>query len=232
MPSSSQVPQVNGVMFSATYQPENVGGRTPARHLREMLSKPSDQCPTAVEFRRVCKLTGDVSIRQALDERLLQIAFTDRVIVVGYDKQTESVIERVSSMECIKAIELIKKYDVGLPKKGTPVSVPAGTDKSRSTYDIALETYRDRLLSGELSEDELLAVTKIFAEAEKAEAEMIARILGDKSEQSKALRERVENLLARMEARMNAAEAPKVIDAQVVSDGPKAEGSDNGQVPG
>ena len=59
-------------------------------------------------------------------------------------------------------------------------------------------------------------MTKIFAEAEKAEAEMIARILGDKSEQSKALRERVERLLERMEARMNAAEAPRVIEAQVV----------------
>lgn len=104
----------------------------------------------------------------------------------------------------------------GLPKKGIPVTVPTGVDKTRSTYDIALETYRERLLSGELSEDELLAVTKIFADNEKSEAEAIARILGDKSEINKPLRDRVERLLERMEARMNAAEAPKVIDAQVV----------------
>jgi hypothetical protein len=205
--------------FSSERQPESAG-RTPSRFLRQALGKPILTIPSIADWNKTAKLSDDTTVRDAMVLRTLQIAFTDRVIVVGYDKQNETPIERVSSIECLKAIELLMRYDVGLPKKGTNVAVPSGTDKTRSTYDIALDTYRDRLLSGELSEEELLAVTKIFAEAEKAEAEAVARILGDKSELSKSLRERVERLLTRMEARMNAAEAPKVIDAQVVEDKP------------
>ena len=189
-----------GVRFSSAYQPANAG-RTDSRWIRNKLGK---------AFR-----DSDKSAREAIADHLIEVATSWEVVVVGRDSDG-SLLKVASARDSVEAAKVLFAYDMGLPKKGAPVAAPAGTDLTRSTYDIALETYRQRLLSGEMSEDELLAVTKIFAEAEKAEAEMIARILGDKSEGSRALRERVERLLERMEARMNAAEAPPVLEAQVV----------------
>jgi hypothetical protein len=189
--------------FSSVHQPGNAG-RTDSRWIRNKLGK---------AFR-----DGDKSARDAIADHLIEVATSWEVRVIGRDSDGE-MLKVASARDAVEAAKVLFAYDMGMPKKGTNVAPPANADPSRSTYDLALDAYRERLLSGDLSEEELLAVTKLFAEAEKAEAEMIARILGDKSEQSKALRERVENLLARMEARMNAAEAPKVIDAQVVTEG-------------
>jgi hypothetical protein len=72
------------------------------------------------EFRDAAKLDGNSSVRDALVDRLIQIAFTDRVIVIGYDRESETPIERVTSAECIKAIEVLQHYDMGKPAPATP----------------------------------------------------------------------------------------------------------------
>jgi hypothetical protein len=82
------------------------------------------------------------------------------------------------------------------------VSVPPNVDTNRATLDVALDIYRERLLRGELGEDELLSVVQLLVGAEKAEAEMIARILGDQKGGARLLKDRAEALLAKLEARL------------------------------
>jgi hypothetical protein len=190
--------------FSSVNQPGNAG-RTDSRWIRNKLGR---------AFR-----DGDRTARDAIADHLIEVATSWEVRVIGRDSDGE-MLKVASARDAVEAAKVLFAYDMGLPKKGTNVSPPTNADHNRSTYDLALDTYRERLLSGELSEEELLSVTKLFAEAEKSEAEAVARILGDKSEMSKSLRERVEKLLSRMEARMNAAEAPKVIEAQVAEERP------------
>jgi hypothetical protein len=72
-----------------------------------------------------------------------------------------------------------------------------------------MDVYRERLLAGDLSEFEFSDMVNVLMGAEKAEAELIARILGDRKGVSKALRERAEALLARLEGRQT--------DGQVVA---------------
>lgn len=81
------------------------------------------------------------------------------------------------------------------------VPPPKMTDESRSTLDLILATYRQRLLDGELSEPDLATLAALLMSSEKAEAEIIARILGDRKGVTTALKERAEAVIAKLEAR-------------------------------
>lgn len=124
-----ECPNPNGgppeTLFSATRQPSN-NGRTPTKFLRDILGKPVSEVPSAEEFRQVAKLTGQESVREAFVARLMQIAFTDKVIVVGHDRVNDVPIERVSSAECLKAIAMLQHYDMGKPVESKEVSGPGG----------------------------------------------------------------------------------------------------------
>lgn len=112
--------------FSAQKQPapHQKAGRTPIRFLTERLSDSFETVPTAEEFRAAAKTKGDLTIRQALVERLLQIAFTDKVVVIGYDREAREPIERVSSAECLKAIQMLQHYDLGkAPESLSPLQM-------------------------------------------------------------------------------------------------------------
>ena len=189
--------------FSSANQPQNPA-RTDTRWLRKRLSEVSKN--------------GDKTAREAIADHLIEVATSWEVRVIGRDSDGE-LLKVASARDSVEAAKVLFAYDMGLPKKGTPVALPSNADATQSTYDLALEVYRARLLNGEMSEDELLAVTKIFADAEKAEAEMIARILGDKKGGTRVLKERVEALLSRMEARMKLAEA-QPIEAQAIEAAP------------
>ena len=67
--------------------------------------------------------------------------------------------------------------------------------------DQVLAVYRDRLLAGDLGEGELATLATLLMSAEKAEAEIIARILGDRKGVSAALKERAEAVIAKLESR-------------------------------
>jgi hypothetical protein len=47
--------------------------------------------------------------------RTVQIAFTDRVTIIGWDRENDCPIERASSAECLKAIQMLQHYDQGKP---------------------------------------------------------------------------------------------------------------------
>jgi hypothetical protein len=117
-------------------------------------------------------------------------------------------MEVASGRDAVEAAKLLLSYDVGKPPEGGVVELPPGMDANRSTLDIALETYRERLLAGEMSEAEFASMTHLLMGAEKAEAEMIARILGDAKGGSRLLKERVEALLSKLEARLGVADVP------------------------
>ena len=95
---------------------------------------------------------------------------------------------------------LIWEYYFGKMKPiGDVVRVPDHADGS--TLDLILATYRERLLAGELSEGDLSTLAALLMAAEKTEAEIIAKILGDRKGTSSALKERAEEVMRRLEAR-------------------------------
>jgi hypothetical protein len=67
--------------------------------------------------------------------------------------------------------------------------------------DVVLSVYRERLLSGDLSEAALGTLAALLMSSEKAEAEIIARILGDRKGVTTALKERAEAVIAKLESR-------------------------------
>ena len=104
-----------------------------------------------------------------------------------------------------QTIKTLVEYYAGRPKvQKDAVELPPNIDTNRTTLEVALDIYRERLLHGELGEDELLSVVQLLVGAEKAEAEMIARILGDRK--GGPLKERAEALLSKLEARLVAAD--------------------------
>lgn len=115
-----------GKRFSREYQPTDQGGRTPTKFLREKLSKPISTVEAAADFRRVAKLSGGESIREAFVDRLIQIAFTDRVVVVGRGRGGE-ILERVSGKESIDAIKVLQQYDMGKAPAPLEVTSPDGS---------------------------------------------------------------------------------------------------------
>ena len=133
-------------------------------------------------------------------DHLIEAASKWEVIVVGKGSDGE-LLKVASARDSVKAAEVLWSYALGKPTTGGTVVPPPNVDPRRETLDIAMEVYRDRLMAGEMGEAELAGLTQILMGAEKAEAELIARILGDRKGVSKALRERAEALLARLEGR-------------------------------
>lgn len=111
--------------FDASKQPAD-RGRTPTKFLREILDRPFSSCEFGADFRHVAKLK-DESIREALVMRTVQIAFTDRVVVIGWDRENECPIERVSSAECLKAIQMLQHYDQGKPVESHELTGKGGS---------------------------------------------------------------------------------------------------------
>lgn len=130
---------------------------------------------------------------------LIEVGTSWEVIVVGHGDEPLKV---ASGRDSVKACEVLWSYALGKPMTGGTVSVPPGIDPTnRETLEIIMEVYRHRLIAGELGEAEFSELGKLLMGAEKAEAELIARILGDRKGISKALRDRAEALLARLEGR-------------------------------
>jgi hypothetical protein len=120
-------PPPEGRRFSPDNQPIDRGGRTPTKFLRDILSKPISSVEAAADFRRVAKLEGGEEVRAAFVHRLIQIAFTDRVIVVGHNRATDTPVERVSSKESIEAIKVLQSYDQGKPVEAIEHTSPDGS---------------------------------------------------------------------------------------------------------
>lgn len=110
--------------FSPENQPERTG-RTPTKFLRDKLSQPVSEFPSVEDFKRAARLKDDTSVRDAMVVRLIQIAFTDRVIVAGRGEDSEPV-ERVSAKESLKAIEMLQHHDMGRPVESKEISGPGG----------------------------------------------------------------------------------------------------------
>ena len=78
---------------------------------------------------------------------------------------------------------------------------PEDHSESSGMLDVVLSVYRERLLSGDLSEAALGTLAALLMSSEKAEAEIIARILGDRKGVTTALKERAEAVIAKLESR-------------------------------
>lgn len=89
----------------------NPQGRVPTRFLHARLSKPITALDFAKRF-RAAATSDDPSIREAFVDRLVEIAFTDEVMVIGRDSDGEP-IKRLSSAESINAIKTLWSYDLG-----------------------------------------------------------------------------------------------------------------------
>ena len=96
---------------------------------------------------------------------------------------------------------IVEQYAGRPPVAAERVAAPTDASNSRSTLDLILATYRERLLAGELSEGDLSTLAALLMAAEKTEAEIIAKILGDRKGTSSALKERAEEVMRRLEAR-------------------------------
>ena len=125
----ANAPNPNGgppeTLFSTSRQPEHTG-RTPTKFLREYLSRPISEIPTSADFRKVACLKGNEEVREAFLARLVQIAFTDKVIVIGHDRVNDCPIERVSGAESLNAIKMLQHYDMGKPIESKEISGPGG----------------------------------------------------------------------------------------------------------
>ena len=124
-------------------------------------------------------------MREALVDRLLEIAFTDRVIVIGYDREAKEPIERVSSSECVKAIEMLQRYDLGMPAKSPALDLVVVAEHLRKvaqdSMDLAMailgsrkdsmkpEDVRDFLKSCATKADGFLAAAQSIVAAKEAE---------------------------------------------------------------
>jgi|WetSurMetagenome_2_1015567.scaffolds.fasta_scaffold367133_1 hypothetical protein len=100
----------------ATRWPKGVSGNQRAwrsKWLRGMLDQKFDSLPFAKRL-NLCLRYGDGPLRTAMAARLLEIAFTDQVIVIGRDENS-TPIERVSSRESVDAIKTLWSYDMGKP---------------------------------------------------------------------------------------------------------------------
>jgi hypothetical protein len=144
-------------------------------------------------------------------DHLIEVATKWEVIVVGHGDDAISV---ASAKDSVRAAEVLWSYALGKATAGGTVSPPANIDPNQGTLEIAMATYRERLLNGELNEAELAQVVATLMGAEKAEAEMIARILGDRKGGSRLLKERVESLLSKLEARLGLSDTPALPPAE------------------
>ena len=173
----------NGALAPA-WQPGqsgNPGGRTPTRWLRAFLDAAYDKSEPGKDR------------RQRIAEHLYEVATSWQIIQLGRE------YEVASARDSVAAAALLLAYDMGKPSSGPTVRAPANANGS--TLDLILATYRQRLLDGELSEGDLATLAALLMANEKAEAEIIARILGEKKGGGRLLKERAEALMAKLEAR-------------------------------
>lgn len=167
----------------STRWPKGVSGNQRAwrvKWLHGLLDKSYDSMPFASKL-NLCLRYGDVPLREALAARLLEIAFTDRVVVIGRDE--DGPIERVSSYECIDAIKTLMAYDLGKPREmdAPRVSIPEHvTVEGRPLLDIIADVYRHRLLSGEMTETELHKLTELFLSIDRTKIALLLKLLGGK----------------------------------------------------
>jgi hypothetical protein len=181
-------------------QSGNPGGRTPSKWLREYLGAATD------------KTDGAPIRRQRIAEFLFEVATSWQIQQRGRD------YEVASARDAVEAAKLLLAYDMGQPVKGQTVQAPRDAAGDRSTLDLILATYRERLLAGELSEGDLSTLAALLMAAEKTEAEIVAKLLGDRKGTTGALKERAEEVMRKLEARtatVGETPAPEAAPAEV-----------------
>jgi len=172
-------------------QSGNPGGRTPSKWLREYLSAAND------------KSEDGKTRRLRIAEHLYEVATSWEVVVVGRDNKGE-LLKVASARDSVAAAALLYSYDMGKPTSGATIRAPKGVSQHSSLLDMLMAACRERIASGELNEAELVPLAQLLVGAEKAEAEMIARLMGDKSAGSQVLRERVERVILKLEQQAEA----------------------------
>lgn len=93
---------------------QNPKMRPTAKWLHGVLGANLGTCEFAKRFNAAAREAGAETVRAALALRLLEIAFTDEVVVVGKDSDGE-LIKRASGRESVDAIKLLYSYDLGKP---------------------------------------------------------------------------------------------------------------------
>lgn len=150
-------------------------GRT--KWLRGLLSSKFDKLPFARKLNLALRY-GDENLRHAMAARLLEIAFTDEVFVIGRDQ--DGPIERASSRESVDAIKTLFAYDLGKPREMDAPAVSVGdipTD-GRPLLDIIADVYRARLLAGQMTEPELHKLTDLFLSIDRTKIALLIKLLG------------------------------------------------------
>lgn len=128
-------------------------------------------------------------------DHLIEVATKWEVIVVGHGDEPISV---ASARDSVKAAELLWSYALGRPTTGGTVAVPAGIDPRSSPLAIAMEVYRSRLMSGEMTDSELSEMVRVLLAAEKDKALLFLKALGPKLAAMQA--EKVQELQRQFEA--------------------------------
>lgn len=161
----------------------NARGPGRIRWLRGLLDKKFDHLPFAKKL-NLCLRYGDGNLRMATAMRLLEIAFTDEVFVIGRD-ENGAPIERASSRESIEAIKTLWSYDLGLPRKQEDrIGIPSGLDPSAPLLDLAVAIYRHRMVSGKMGETEFADMVKAILSVDSAKVALVLKLMGKDSTKS------------------------------------------------
>ncbi len=78
-----------------------------------------------------------------------------------------------------QTIRTLLEYYAGIPAKAErPVSIPEGINTTRSLLDIAVDVYRHRLVSGDMSESEFGEMVRLLLSIDQAKVALVLKLLG------------------------------------------------------
>ena len=155
--------------FSSENQPEinTAGGRTPTSYIRRQLNQRGEY------------FGKTESMRDQIILRLIETATSQEIRIVGRGRDGEP-IEVADMRAANEAAKILLAYDMGQPPKHEKKIGAFQLKPGQDLLGAAMDVYRLRLESGEMTDTEFGEMVKILLAIEREKAILFLKALGDK----------------------------------------------------
>lgn len=172
----------------APISPPTIRGRTNSDALRKFLDLPlQDQIDAHLasgesdRLRRVLDIGRGMSwnptCRNAIFMQLVDVATSLKLLPTTKDGRDVVLVDAKATVEAAK---LIMAYDLGTPEYVQRKLQPAQLKPGQTLLEAAMDVYRMRLESGEMTDTEFSEMVKILLAIEREKAILFLKALGDK----------------------------------------------------